>query len=300
MPVELRWMRTFVAVATELNYGRAAQRLHLTQPAVTQQIRLLEKDVRVELVDRSGRAIRLTPAGEGFLPLCKETLSMADAAVRAALNAESSDRGLVRIGFAGALSTPTVAGLARSVREVHPGIGLRITASHSSSGIMDLLQADRLDVGFTGMQRSVAGISTRLISSQRLGVVVASDHPLAGKGAVALADLSDAAFVLTDLPSGLQLRDQAIEACLDAGFRPQVVQEVPDTLTVLALVAAGIGITLLPFRFAEEAGGTVAFLSLTDVERHLRTVVAWRSSPGFGALSRVLAVLDQRLPTPTH
>jgi DNA-binding transcriptional LysR family regulator len=293
-------MRTFVAVATELNYGRAAQRLHLTQPAVTQQIRLLEKDVGVELVDRSGRAISLTRAGEGFLPLCKETLSTADDAVSAALNAESSDGGVVRVGFAGALSTPAVAGLARSVRERYPGIELRITASHSSSGIMDLLQADGIDVGFTGMQRSVAGISTRLISSQKLGVVVASDHPLADEGAVALAELSDAAFVLTDLPSGLQLREQAIEACLDAGFRPKVVQEVPDTLTVLALVAAGIGIALLPSRFAEEAGGTVRFLGLTDIERHLRTVIAWRSSRGFGALSRVLEVLESRLPTPTH
>jgi DNA-binding transcriptional LysR family regulator len=291
-------MRTFVAVATELNYGRAAQRLHLTQPAVSQQIRQLEKDVGVELVDRSGRAVRLTPSGEGFLPLCRQTLTTADNAVRAARNAGSADRGVVRIGFAGALSTALVASLAREVRELHPGIELRITASHSSSGIMDLLQADTLDIGFTGMQRSVPGISTRLMSSQRLGVLVASDHPLAAKATVRLAEFSDAPFILTDLHSGLQLRDQAIEACVDAGFRPRVVQEVPDTLTVMALVAAGIGVTVLPSRFAEEAPGALAFLNLSDVDRYLRTVVAWRDSQGFGALNRVLEVIEREMPTP--
>ena len=94
-------MRTFVAVATELNYGRAAQTLHLTQPAVSQQIHQLEKDVGVELVDRTGRTVRLTPAGEGFLPLCVETLTTADNAVRAARNSGNTDRGVVRVGFAG-------------------------------------------------------------------------------------------------------------------------------------------------------------------------------------------------------
>lgn len=293
-------MRTFVAVATELNYGRAAQTLHLTQPAVSQQIHQLEKDVGVELVDRTGRTVRLTPAGEGFLPLCVETLTTADNAVRAARNSGNADRGVVRVGFAGALSTATVASLARAVREVYPDIELRITASHSSSGIMDLLQADNLDVGFTAMQRSVPGVSTRLLSSQRLRVVVASDHPLATKETVRLAEFSEAPFILTDLASGLQLRDQAIEACLDAGFRPRVVQEVPDTLTVMALVAAGSGVTVLPFRFAQEAPGALAFLDLTDVERYLHTVVAWRSSQGFGALSRVLEVIEQQMPTPDH
>ena len=163
--------------------------------------------------------------------------------------------GVVRIGFAGSLATATVASLARSVRELYPGIELRITASHSSSGIMDLLQADRLDVGFTGTQRSVPGISTRLIRSEPLGVLVASDHPLAGTQTVTLAQLAEEAFVLTDLQAGLQLREQAIEACLDAGFRPRVVQEAPDTLTVMALVAAGVGITVVPSRFAEESSG---------------------------------------------
>ncbi len=291
-------MRTFVAVAAELNYGRAAQRLHLTQPAVSQQIRQLERDIGVELIDRSARAVRLTASGEGFLPLCHETLDMADRAMRAALNAGSVDRGLVRVGFAGALSTAAVASLARTVREKHPGIELRITASHSSAGIMDLLQADGLDIGFTGMQRSVPGISTRLIGSDRMGLVVASDHPLAGEKKVALARFAEEPFVLTDLHAGLQLREEAIEACVDAGFRPRVVQEAPDTLTVMALVAAGIGATVAPTRFTGEASGALSFLELTDVDRRLNTVVAWRSTQAFGALGRVLEIAENIMPSP--
>lgn len=243
-------MRTFVAVAEELNYGRAAQRLHLTQPAVSQQIRQLEKDVGVELVDRTGRYTQLTPAGEGFLPHCLATLGEADNAVRAARNTGDSDRGVIRIGFAGALATSTVAAIARAVRQQYPGIELRITASHSSAGVMEMLQADTLDIGFTALQRTVPGISSRRMGAQPVGLVVASDHPVAGRETVRLGDFSDAAFILTDLPAGLQLRDVAIEACLDAGFRPRVVQETPDTLTLVALVAAGIGVSVLPERFA--------------------------------------------------
>lgn len=96
------------------------------------------------------------------------------------------------------------------------------------------------------------------------------------------------------------MRDQAIVACVDAGFRPRVVQEVPDTLTMIALVAAGIGATVLLSRFAEEAPEGLVFLNLMDVDRYLHTVVAWRESQRFGALGRVLEIIEPQMPSPGH
>jgi DNA-binding transcriptional LysR family regulator len=281
-------MRSFVALAAELNFGRAAVGLHVTQPALSQQIRQLERAVGVALVDRSLRAIRLTRAGEAFLPECVATLEAADKAIRIARNAESADSGIVRLGFAGALSIDAVSVLARSVRQRHPGIELVITASHSSAEVMDLLAAGKLDIGFTALQRVVPGLNSRAVGDDPVGALVSTDHPLAKAGEIALADLSEETFVLTSPAAGLRLRDEAIEACTDAGFRPLRIHEAPDTLTLLALVAAGVGVSVVPTRMAREVQNGLVFLRLSDVQRSLRTMVAWRSAEPFAAQQKVL------------
>lgn len=291
-------MRTFAAVAHELNYGRAASALHISQPAVSQQIAQLERDVGVVLFERSRRGVRLTPAGQAFLPLCEQTLSSAHASVRAARNAQSSDQGIVRVAFAGAPSAPVVSALARSVRERFPGIELQIHASLTSSQVMDRLAADELDLGFTADSRSVPGVATRLVSADQLDLAVAIDHPLASHSSARLAELAEARFVLAAASAGLRLREEAVEACIDAGFRPRIVQEAEDTQTVLALVAAGIGVTLIPGGLVGNAATAIRLVPISDVRRPLRTVAAWRTVPGFGALQRVLDVVNEILPEP--
>lgn len=289
-------MRTFATVASELNYGRAASALHVSQPAVSQQIAQLERDVGVVLFERSRRGVRLTPAGQAFLPLCEQTLGSADAAVRAARNAQSSDEGIVRVAFAGAPSAPVVSALARAVRDRFPGIELQIHASLTSSRVMDQLAADELDLGFTADSRSVPGVETRLVSADQLDLAVAIDHPLAGRSSVRLADLAGTRFVLAAPAAGLRLREEAIEACIEAGFRPRIVQEAEDTQTVLALVAAGIGVTLIPKGLVGNAATAIALVPISDVRRSLRTVAGWRTVTGFGALQRVLDIVEEILP----
>lgn len=297
--MELRWMRTFVAVARELNFGRAAIGLHISQPAVSQQITQLERSVGTRLIDRSSRRIRLTAAGEAFLPLCAASIASADEAIRAAMNAESPDRGIVRIGFAGSPGAEIFSALARAVRLRYPGIELRIVASLSSAAVMDRLSGGDLDVGFTAEERSVHGVSALLLSAEPLAVAVASDHPLARRSSVRLADLSDEPFVLTSAAAGLRVRDVAIEACIDVGFRPRVAQEADDAQTVLALVSAGIGVTITAGALLGSAAPVVQLLRITDVSRTLRTIVAWRSEHMFGALRSVLSVIEEHWRTPS-
>lgn len=290
--MELRWMRVFSAVARELNYSRAAAALHVSQPAVSQQIRQLEKAVGVMLVDRSTRAVSLTRAGEAFLPLCHKALEAIDEAVLAAKNSQRDDHGVVRIGFAGTMGATAVAKITRITRERYPGIELRFQASLGSAQVMDLLAADQLDIGFTAGQRAINGVAVRTVSEDPLGALVPLDHPVAGLESVALSSLHDEGFVLLEPALNLRLREEAVEACVDVGFRPRVVQNAPDTPTLVALVASGLGISITATSFALAAEGT-AFVPFSDTARQLRTVVAWREAHGFGALYHVLNVISE-------
>ncbi|NVN00201.1 LysR substrate-binding domain-containing protein [Arthrobacter sp. SDTb3-6] len=286
-------MRAFVALAQELNYGRAAAALHVTQPALSFQIKQLERELGVPLVDRSFRAISLTRAGEAFLPECAATLESVAKSVRMARNAHSEDSGVVRLGFAGALSVETVSLLARTVRQGFPAIELAITASHTSSEVIDFLAAGKLDIGFTAEQRLLPGIDSTVLGDDPMGLLVATDHPLSSAGETALAELAGEPFVLTSVAAGLRLRDEALEACLDAGFRPQRIHDAPDTMTMLALVAAGVGVAVAPTRMAREAHSGVVYVPLSDVRRSLRTMVAWRTAQPFAAQLKVLGIIAE-------
>lgn len=285
-------MKAFTAVARELNYGRAAAALHVSQPAVSQQIRQLEKAVGVMLVDRSTRSVSLTRAGEAFLPLCLTALEATEEAVLAARNSQRNDHGVVRIGFAGTMGAAAVGQISRLTRERFPGIELRFQASLGSAQVMDLLAAGRLDIGFTAGQRPINGIALRTVGESPLGALVALGHPIAGQESVALASLRDERFVLLDAALNLRLSEEAIEACIDVGFRPRVAQNAPDPATLAALVASGLGISITAAAFAGAADGT-SYVPFKDVSRSLRTVVAWREAQGFGALYRVLDIIDE-------
>lgn len=286
-------MSTFVAVAEQLNYSRAASVLHMTQPAVSQRIMQLERELGFPLFERMPRGLRLTAPGAAFLPECRRVLEAADRAVRAARNAVGPDAGVVRLGFAGALSAPTVSQLARGVRTRASGIELSFVSGLTSDGVIDGLTSDELDIGFTAAGRTARGIDSRTLSSDPLDLVLARDDPFANDADARLADLSAAPFVMITQAAGLRLRDVADQACLDAGFSPRIVQEASDMQTVLALVAAGVGVTLLPRRLASQASDSLAFRRLVDVERRLVTIIAWKHEHAFGARNVVLdAIAD--------
>nr|WP_256128136.1 LysR family substrate-binding domain-containing protein [Arthrobacter sp. SDTb3-6] len=225
-------------------------------------------------------------------------MKAADSAVRAALNAVDGDHGVVRLGFAGGMAGPAVSTLTGEVRRRFPGIEVRISASLHTVGVLEQLSSDGLDIGFMAEQRQVPGISSRLVSEAALCAVVPLHHRAAGRKVVALASLAEDPFVLIEATAGLKLGDMAVEACLDAGFAPRVVQQAPDTYTMLALVSAGVGISVVPDAMAGAWSGAVVFVPLVDVDRRLRSVIAWREDAASGALLKVLDVAGELFPTP--
>ncbi|MDP9794236.1 DNA-binding transcriptional LysR family regulator [Catenuloplanes nepalensis] len=297
--MELRYLAAFVAVAEELHFGRAARRLHMAQPPLSQLIRQLERELGVQLFERSTRSVRLTSAGESFLEPARRVLDDVDLAKLAVKAAATGEYGRVVVGFAGASSHAALPRLARAVRAAHPGIDLVMKVQTYASVALDGVADGTLDLSFVRLPADRPGVRTRVIDNDELVCALAEDHPLAGETAIDLADLAFEPFVSLPAHAGSTLRDAMVGVCEErGGFTPRVVQEAPDSNTVLALVSAGVGVTITLTSVEHVCRGGLVYLPLAGPSVPMRAALAWRPDNPSAALRAVLAVAEEVLPTP--
>jgi DNA-binding transcriptional LysR family regulator len=296
--VELRHLVAFVAVAEELHFGRAAKRLHIAQPPLSQQIRQLEKELDVQLFERSTRSVRLTSAGDSFLGPVRQVLEDLDLAVRAAKSAGRGEFGRVSVGFAGASSHSAIPRLARAVRAAHPGIELVMHGQMYSNRALDRVVEGTLDLGFVRLPVTQPLVDSRVIYEEELVCALPSDHRLAGQERIDVADLAGEPFVSFPANAGSSLRDAMVEACERAGHYPRVVQEAPDSYTILAMVATGVGVTLTLSSCMHIQQPDLVYRRLRGEPVVLRTALAWRRDNPSAALGSVLEVSEEVLPSP--
>lgn len=296
--MELRHIAGFVAVAEELHFGRAASRLHMAQPPLSQQIRQLERDLGVQLFERTTRAVRLTSAGQAMLEPAKAVLAHVETAARSAQAGGRGEVGRIVLGFAGAAMQNTLPRLTRAVRLRHPGIELVLRGQTYSGEALSLLAEGHLDLTFLRLPVRRGGVSTRAIEREELVAALPSDHPLAQQQRVRLVDLVEEPFVSFPGLGGSAVREALVQACLGAGFSPRIVQEAPDSYTILALVAAGVGVTLTVSSVQHIQVEGLVYRRLLDPVRPMVLALAWRSDNPAPALRSVLAVAEQVLPTP--
>ncbi|MET7642195.1 LysR family transcriptional regulator [Streptomyces sp. NPDC005426] len=298
--MELRHLFAFVAVAEELHFGRAAKRLQMAQPPLSQQIRQLEKELGVQLFERNTRSVRLTSAGESFLQPVLTVLDDLDTAVRAAKAAGRGEFGRVSIGFAGASSHATLPRLTRAVRAAHPAIELAMTGQTYANVALARVADGSLDLGFVRLPVTQPGVSFRVIDEEELVCALPSDHPLAARAGVPIEVLAGEPFVSFPANTGSTVRDAMVGACEAAGFNPRVVQEAPDSYTILALVAAGVGVTLTVTSVQHIQQSGLVYRPLAGPPIRRQAALAWRADNPSAALRAVLAVAESALPTPTR
>jgi DNA-binding transcriptional LysR family regulator len=296
--VELRWIEAFLAVAEELHFGRAAQRLHMAQSPLSQVIRKLERELGTPLFERSTRVVELSPAGQAFLPHARRVLEELDLARRATTAGRAEVYGNVTIGFSGALNHLTLPPLTRAVRRRHPHIALSLVGRTTTNDAVARLQAGLLDLAFVGLPITAEGIDSRVISVEPLGVVAPSDHPLAGAATVELAQFADDDFVSMPAAPGSILRENMVAAAVESGFRPRVVQEVSDPYVVLSFVAAGVGVSVAPASLRPILPAGCVYLPIAGVAPTLSAGLAWRADDRSSALRAVLSVAVEVLPAP--
>jgi DNA-binding transcriptional LysR family regulator len=298
--MELKHLTAFLTVADELHFGRAAERLGIAQPQLSQWIRRLEADLGAVLFDRSTRTVRLTEQGQAVLGPARETLKQAHLVERAALLGHAGVVGQVRIGYAGASSRGVIPPLARVVRTEEPGIELDLRSMVYSGFVPSLVASGQLDMGFSRLPVANSDVHARTFSYERLLAALPEDHPLAATERVEIKDLAAEPFVTFPATRGSAVRDACMLLAREAGFSPRILQEAPDSYAILGLVAAGVGVTLTVSSVRHIDTPGLVFRELAGEPAYLAAVVVWPKHHAGSATLRVLEILERLMPTPAE
>lgn len=279
--MELRHLRYFVGVADELHFGRAARRLGISQPPLSQQIRALEDELGVALFERTSRQVTLTGPGRLFLIEARKTLAQAAQAIDIARRAQQGEVGEVSVGFSSSVPfTAVVVEALSAFRETRPAVRLNLTEMPRGDQIEALIH-ERIDIAFVrGFETPSLSIpiTVRLLLTEPLLVAMRSDHPLAARGpAPRIDDLRDVPFVLYQRTFGVGFNEHLTQLCARAGFAPRVVQEATGLSTLLGLVAAGMGITVITRSLSMLHPENVVFRTLDDPEAQSKLWLLHRS-----------------------
>ena len=294
--IETRLLRYFVAVAEFGHLTRAAERLGIRQPPLSQQIRLLERQLGVTLFQRQPRGMALTESGAAFLAEARGILQRMDEAVAHVRGIAAGERGRIAIGFTGSAAFhPFVPSVLRSFRQSSPGVTLVLEES-SSSELIQALEAERLDAAFIrAPSLSLPGLVAEAVLEERMLAALPTAHPRAphgrgGRQPLPLAALRHETFILYRRHSGAGLYDGILSACRAAGFSPFIGQEAPRMLSTLSLVAAGLGISVVPVSMRRLNLEGVAYRALEPMPELVAPIhLAYRTGPLPETLCRFLA-----------
>ncbi|HET6177747.1 MAG TPA: LysR substrate-binding domain-containing protein [Candidatus Sulfotelmatobacter sp.] len=288
--MELRQLRYFVAVAEDLHFGHAAQRLRIAQPALSRQIQALEKELLVQLLFRNRRRVQITPAGQVFLDRARLILSRADEAVLAAQRAGGGVSGSLNLGFVGSATYDVLPSVLRSFRHAAPNVDLTLSEM-TAHAQLEALTEKRIDIGLLRLPAKTEGIVFRTISREPLYVAMPSSHRLAQLPALRMSALAGEPFVLYPDHPRPSWTEFVIGLCQQAGFRPIIAQRTVEIQTTLSLVAAGIGVSIVPKCIGNIQRKDVAFRRLTGVRARTELLAAYRERDPSPVVQTFLKVL---------
>ncbi|MCW2254634.1 DNA-binding transcriptional LysR family regulator [Providencia alcalifaciens] len=285
MAIELRHLRYFIAVAEELHFGRAAERLHISQPPLSQQIQSLEEQINAKLLERNNRNVSLTPAGNMFLKEAYQILSQVDAAASKAERMEKGELGELSIGFTS--TTPfmnKVTMSLRQYRESYPEVGIHMHQMNTKQQIAPLLTG-RIDIGIMRNTTLPEQLDYRLLFKEPFMVAVYEGHPLLQyeKTGVDISLLADYPLVFFEREVGTALYDEINNLLTSAGVTPKIAQEAGEAMTILGLVSAGMGISIITESFTRMKIDGVKYIKFSNI----------------GAVSEVWLVYNARRALPT-
>ncbi len=288
--MELRGLRYFMAVAQELHFGRAAARLHISQPPLTEHIKKLEAELGVRLFERTKRSVRITPAGEALQQEARRLLGDVEDLYQVVRRADEGLNGILRTGF---MSSATFAGVDRLSTHLlrHlPGVSITWHGLPTSEQVM-ALRAQQLDLGIVHLPADTRGLELRVIARGDLVVAMHTAHPLARRRKIALAELRDDSFVLSPRPSAHGLHDLIIATCQRAGFSPLIRHQARDMVSIISMVSIGAGVSLVPTWLAASKFPNTVYVRLKEQAPQIELAVAWNPENLSPVLHRTLETL---------
>ncbi|MDW3684194.1 LysR substrate-binding domain-containing protein [Cupriavidus sp. CuC1] len=290
--MELRDLRMFLALAEELHFGRAAERLRISQPPLTKHIQQLEAQLGVMLFDRNKRSVRLTPAGSALVQEARRILSQAEVAMQVVRRAEHGETGTLRIGFVAAVIYIGIEKLFARLERDLAGVET-VWEEMGSSEQVEALRHDRIDLGFAQVQTGAAEMSAHLVARTPLVAALPATHRLAGKRRVDPAELVEEPFIVIPRESAPGYFDLVVSTCLQSGFSPNIRHYARHLLSVVSLVALGRGVSLVPRTLGRAAlpGVVLKPLAGAPAQAQAEYSVIWHPDNQSPVLARALGLL---------
>lgn len=301
--IETRLLQQFLAVAEELHFNRAAQRLHMAQPPLSQAIRRLESQIGSPLFVRTNRSVALTPAGSAFLETARRILRSLDEGVAHTRRVAQGVDGHLTLTFINIMPYAPLLRALRSFRIASPGVAFTMKEATTREQV-DALERGAADIGFMRAPgTSTPNLRFETILREPIYVALPAGHRLERSASIALASLKDEAFVASPRSLGQGFHDQLVRLCQAAGFLPNVVQQARQLQTVVALVASGFGIALIPASLANETYEDITFRPITaddapDDLLHLELLMAWNAGQDSPARDRLIEEVRRVMPRP--
>lgn len=296
--MDLRHLRYFVAVAEERHFGRAAARLHMAQPPLSQQIRQLEAELGVTLLHRTTRRVELTDAGEAYLARARDVLAAVD---EAALEARRVHEGLVgrlAIGCVGSATYTLLPSLARRLREQLPGIDVSFRGEMLGPDLVAGLLAGSLDLALLRPPVDEPELRLHALRRERLVVALPEGHALTRRARLRVADLRGEDFVVHPARGRSVMHGLVVDLCREAGFAPRVRHEVAETSTLVTFVAAGLGVAVVPEPVAALGVPGATYRPLVPARVRVDLAAATRGGDDAPHLARALDVLSALTSAP--
>ncbi|MYM19292.1 LysR family transcriptional regulator [Brevibacterium sp. 5221] len=296
--IEIHQVRAFLAVAEELHFGRAAERLEIAQPPLSRTIRQLEGELGTRLFDRTTRSVTLTPTGAALVEPARAVIEATDAAAESIRKAGAGLIGTIRVGFTTAAGGQYIAQLVRASKERNPGIDFVLETDVYTPDALPRLVDGTLDLALVRADALPTRLEGRAVVRESPVVLLARDHPLANRAELTIADLADEDFIMLPGNPSPPTRELFFHWFFAAGLRPKVVQEAPDSLMIASLVATGLGISIsLDQAIAHVDSERLVTVPLAVDHPPMLMQLAHREQDANPALAQVLQTADEALPT---
>lgn len=292
--MDMRQLRCFVMVAEELSFRRAAERLHMSQPPLSQHIKALEEEMGVQLFLRTRREVKLTEAGLAFLRETRILLDQMQTAIHAAVRAGQNDVGVLKVGVATSALFSLVPQLMQELQLRFPGVVLSLVDMVSSEQVR-AVSTGLLDLGIVHVRPDRTEVQRRLIHREPFVAVLPSHHPLAHRSGFELAMLAQSPMVALHREHGPAIYDAIVACCHEAGFSPDIKHFARNPLTIFQMVRLGLGVSLAPASYARTGFSGVMFREFPQTAAPVRLELIWSDKHANALTHRVIEVLGPRL-----
>jgi DNA-binding transcriptional LysR family regulator len=295
--MELRHIQRFIAVAEELHFGRAAQRLGISQPPLSQQIQALEAEIGAKLFERTKREVRLTKAGEAMLVEAYRLVDQGERVKRAARRASAGEIGRLTLGCVTSAFYQILPPILDRFRAKYPEVGLSLREVDTADAVPDL-QAGRLDFGFIRLDAVEEPLKMLPLRRDAFVAALPEKHALARRRKLALKDLAQEDFVIFARRVSPRFYDSIVNACLSAGFSPSIAHESTSILSQVGFVACGLAVALVPRSVKHLHMPGVTFRELDQTIPLTDIALVWRSAPVSELAQRFIDVAERAFPQP--